>query len=417
MSETGRETAVIGAGVVGIAAALHLQRAGFDVTLIDGEEPGSQTSFGNAGIVCGRHYVPTAMPRAPMEILRLALNRATYARYQPAALPGFAGWLFAFWQETGPRRLYETARRMMPAMAETVALHRGLLNEADAAHLLRETGWLMLYRDEEDYAEGAQERAFAREAGIPFDDMDCAAACELEPNLSPVFSRAVNWRANASVRDPFAVSQAYLGLFMQAGGTLRQQNVTAIHPDGARWRVVDADGARTFDKVVLCAGVWSADLLAPLGYRPPLKPKRGYHTHYAPQGNASLGRPVVDDAMGFVLAQTTRGIRVTTGIELAGREAPASRHMAQRIEPLARELFPLAEALDDEPWMGRRPAFPDSLPIVGPAPRHSGLWVNFGHAHLGLTLAPLTGRLLAEMMTGERPLIDPSVFDPRRYLR
>ena len=416
MNETSGDVAVIGGGVVGICAALFAQRAGFSVTLVDPVEPGSLTSFGNAGIVCGGHYVPTAMPRAPMELLKLALNRTTYASYRAEAVPGFLSWLAAFWRASAPENLYQTARDTLPAMGETVGLHRKLLAEADAGHLLWETGWLAVFRNEADFNASAAERDFARSAGVDFDVLSAREACELEPSLNPVFKRAINWRANASVSDPFAVSQAYLKLFLEAGGELRKAKVVSVAPVDGRWRIETDTGPFRSTQVIMAAGVWSAKLLRSLGYDFPLKPKRGYHRHFAPQGNAGLSRPVVDDTVGYVLAPMARGIRMTSGIELAGIDAPVSERMVQRIEPYARGLFPLGESLDEEPWMGRRPALPDSLPVVGKAPRHEGLWFDFGHAHMGLTFAPLTGLLLSQMMSGAKTIIDPRVFAPARYV-
>ncbi|MFN0264088.1 NAD(P)/FAD-dependent oxidoreductase [Tepidamorphus sp. 3E244] len=417
MNDETRNIAVVGGGVVGISTALFLQRAGFAVTLIDPEEPGSQTSFGNAGIICGGHYLPATMPRAPLELLNLALNRATYASYRLPAVPGFLRWLAAFWAEGEPGRLGRTAHAATPIMQQTVKLHRQLLGEAGRADLIRDTGFLQVLRSETDFAALETEIAFAREAGVSFDVMDAREACELEPAIRPVFARAIHWHDNASVSDPFAVSQAYLGLFCAAGGTVRQAKVQAIAPGaGQGWQVHAGGEDLAFSQVVVSAGVWSRDLLAPLGYDVPLKPKRGYHRHFSAQGNAGLSRPVVDDAIGYVLAPMAGGIRMTSGIELAGRDAPITERMVSRIEPYARELFPLDKSLDAEPWMGRRPAFPDSLPVVGAAPRHEGLWVNFGHAHLGLTMGPATGLLLSQMVSGEKPMIDSARFAPGRYL-
>jgi D-amino-acid dehydrogenase len=156
-------------------------------------------------------------------------------------------------------------------------------------------------------------------------------------------------------------------------------------------------------------------VLSGLGYRLPMAVKRGYHMHYRSRGNASLGRPVLDEETGFVLAPMERGIRLTTGSEFAERDAPASPVQVDRCEPAARALYPLGERVDPAPWRGARPIFPDSRPAIGRAGRHGGLWMAFGHQHLGFTLGPATGRLLAEMMSGTVPFVDPSPFDPRRF--
>jgi D-amino-acid dehydrogenase len=147
----------------------------------------------------------------------------------------------------------------------------------------------------------------------------------------------------------------------------------------------------------------------------PLGIKRGYHLHLAPRGNAVLNHPVLDSDLGYLLAPMNRGIRLTTGVEFARRDAPPTPIQIERALPRARALFPLGEAVDAKPWMGARPCLPDMVPVIGKAPRHAGLWFDFGHQHHGLTLGPATGRLLAEMMTGETPFADPTPYAAARF--
>jgi D-amino-acid dehydrogenase len=167
--------------------------------------------------------------------------------------------------------------------------------------------------------------------------------------------------------------------------------------------------------VVVALGPWSADVLRPLGYRLPLAVKRGYHMHYAAEGNATLTRPVLDEERGYVISPMERGIRLTTGSEFAPRDAPKTPVQLDIAERDARALFPLADRNEAEPWMGARPCLPDMLPVIGPAPRHKGLWLAFGHQHSGFTLGPPTGRLIAEMIAGERPFVDPRPFAADRF--
>ncbi len=168
-------------------------------------------------------------------------------------------------------------------------------------------------------------------------------------------------------------------------------------------------------EAVIALGPWSDDVFRGLGYNMPLGIKRGYHLHLAQRGNAVLNRPVLDSDLGYLLAPMNQGIRLTTGAEFARRDAPPTPVQIERALPLARELFPLGEAIDATPWMGRRPCMPDMLPVIGKAARHAGLWFNFGHQHHGLTLGPATGRLLAEMMTGAAPFADPRPFAAERF--
>jgi D-amino-acid dehydrogenase len=139
--------------------------------------------------------------------------------------------------------------------------------------------------------------------------------------------------------------------------------------------------------------------------------------HYRIAGDAKLNHPVVDSERGYCLTPMARGIRLTTGAEFARRDAVRTPVQLERAEPVARELFPLGERVDSEPWMGARPCTPDMLPIIGRAPRHGSLWFAFGHGHQGFTLGAVTGRLIAEMLTGEQPFVDPTPYRAERFGR
>jgi D-amino-acid dehydrogenase len=175
------------------------------------------------------------------------------------------------------------------------------------------------------------------------------------------------------------------------------------------------EGTITAREVVVAMGPWSDQVFAPLGYSIPLAVKRGYHLHVKAGGNAVLHHPVLDADNGFLLAPMNRGIRITTGAEFARRDAPPTPVQVERALPKAHKLFPMGEPVDAQPWKGARPCLPDMLPVIGKAPRHPGLWFDFGHQHHGLTLGPATGRLLAEMMTGETPFADHRPFAVERF--
>jgi D-amino-acid dehydrogenase len=164
-------------------------------------------------------------------------------------------------------------------------------------------------------------------------------------------------------------------------------------------------------------GPWAPDVLEPLGIKLPLAVKRGYHCHFGTEGNAALNRPVLDAENGYVLAPMEQGIRLTTGVEFAPRDAPPTPFQLDRVLPLARRLFPLGERVEPAPWLGARPCFADSRPVISRAPRQSRLWLALGHGHWGLTLGPVTGRLIADMASGATPFCDPQPFSAERFAR
>jgi D-amino-acid dehydrogenase len=407
---------VLGAGIVGTSIALHLAKRGLAVALIDRRAPGEETSYGNAGVIEGNTILPPAFPSEPLALLRIALKRAPEANYHLSFLPQVAPWLLAFRAASRPQRLVETARAMRPLFSRAVAEHEALLAESGATRYLRQNGWLKLYRSARAFAAQRDQIALAQEFGVPFHVLDAEAARALEPSLAPVFHRAVLWEGVASVTNPLAVTQAYAARFAALGGLLISADARSLHRAGARWRVDAGQGPLDADEAVVALGPFAPDVLDPLGIKLPLGIKRGYHRHFRPSGNAGLTRPVVDAEIGYCLAPMEQGIRLTTGAEFAARDAPPTPAQFARLLPAARSLFPLGAAAEATTWMGSRPCFPDSRPVIGRAPGHHGLWLAYGHAHWGLTLGPATGRLVAEMMTGATPFVDPAPYAAERFV-
>jgi D-amino-acid dehydrogenase len=188
-----------------------------------------------------------------------------------------------------------------------------------------------------------------------------------------------------------------------------------LAPSDGGWRVDADEGPVMADHAVVALGPWAPDVLAPLGLRLPMAVKRGYHLHYEPVGRAALTRPLLDAEVGYCLAPMAQGIRLTTGAEFAARDARPTPVQIDRVLPYARELVSLGRQVEAKPWMGSRPCFPDSRPVIGRAPQ-KGLWLAVGHGHLGLTTAAISARLLADLMMGTPPVIDPAPFGVGRFL-
>jgi D-amino-acid dehydrogenase len=296
-----------------------------------------------------------------------------------------------------------------------VAEHEALMAEAKAMPYLRKTGWLKVYRTEKSFQALRREFDLAAQFGLPLQALDTAGALALEPSLKPIFPHAVYWPQAASVSNPYALTRAYAARFGSLGGVTLNGDARSLHRAGNRWRVDTDEGALDAPEVVVALGPWSRDLLDSHGLRLPLAVKRGYHRHFRAQGNAGLSRPVLDGVPGYVITPMEMGLRITSGVEFAPRDAPPTPVQFDRILPRARELFPIGERADDRTWMGARPSFPDSRPVIGRAPGLAGLWLAIGHAHWGLTLGPATGRMIAEMMAGDQPFVDPAPFRAERF--
>ena len=406
---------VLGAGIVGTSVALHLVKRGLSVALIDRRGPGEETSYGNTGVIVGASVFPTAFPRSLKKLIQVALKRAPEANYHWGDLLKVAPWLISYYGFSTPEKLKDSAVKLRPLMSRSVAEHKALMEESGALKYLRETGWLTLYRSDAAFEAMKPQLEFGAQIGVAAQTLDTEGALALEPSLAPVFRHALMWPDVASLSNPLMVTRAYAARFSALGGVFIKGDARSLHRADGRWRVDTDEGPIDTQEAVVALGPWAPVVLEPLGIKVPLGIKRGYHRHYDPKGNASLSRPVIDTEYGYALTPMEQGIRLTTGAEFAARDAAPTPVQFDRLMPHAKELFPLGEPNESEPWLGRRPNMPDSLPVLGRAPGQSGLWLAFGHGHWGLTLGPVTGRLIADMMTGATPFADPTPYRAERF--
>jgi D-amino-acid dehydrogenase len=387
-----KDAIVLGAGIVGVSTAIHLQRRGRQVTLVDRRQPGQETSYGNAGLIQREGVVPYGFPQQLGLLLKYALNDRIDAHYHLRALPGQLAFLAKYWWNSNSKRHDAIARSYAPLIENSVSEHNDLILASHAEDLIRKDGWMEIFRSEakrdEEFAEAAR---LKREYGVDFEAMSSADVARTEP------------------------SNAYLRYFESLGGRFAIGDASSFGQVGSGWKMMTADGSITADDAVLALGPWADTATQRLGYNFPLGVKRGYHMHYSAAGNAVLNNWTLDKERGYFLAPMNQGIRLTTGAEFASRDAPKTPVQLDRAEKVARTIFPLGERLDPEPWMGARPCTPDMMPIIGKAPRHNGLWFAFGNAHHGLTLGPVTGRVIAEMVTGDKPFIDIAAYAPERF--
>lgn len=407
---------VLGAGMVGVSVALHLRKRGCDVLLVDRQGPGEAASFGNGGLIQREAVFPHPFPRSFSELLRIARNSSVDAYYHPLDLPSYASPLLRYWWNSEPGRYAEVVRGWSALIRTCLDEHLAFARGTDAMALLRPIGFLRLYRDQKllDAAVAAAEVA-KREHDVNFAVLDSKGVAAAEPHLLVERAGAVHWTDPFSVSDPHALTLAYFQRYLEAGGRFSFGDAATLAPAGSGWKLQTKDGPAEAARVVVALGAWATKLTGKFGYRPPLFGKRGYHYHFGMKGNAVLNRPVIDNDAGFALMPMRAGVRLTTGAEFAATDDPPTPIQMARAEPVARRLLPLAEKVEDKPWLGVRPCMPDMLPVIGPLPQQKSIWCAFGHAHQGFTLGPSTGRLVAEMMTGEKPFVDPAPYRPERF--
>lgn len=405
---------VLGAGIVGIALALQLQAFGRRVVLLDRGEPGAATSFGNAGLIERSSVFPYAFPRDWRTLLDHALQRKLAARYHWRALPFIAPWLLSYWRHSSAALYPAAIVGALPLVERSWSEHAPLIEAAAAGGLISEYGWIKVFRHAASRAEALDLAERSRAYGLRAHVLSRDALREHEPALDDGVTGGVHYPESRQVRDPQALSLAYLALFQRQGGRFVRGDARSLRREGEHW-IVDSDSEKIAARdAVLTLGPWGEEFARQLGYRPMMGVKRGYHLHFAP-GEHALRHVIVDVDHGYALAPMDRGIRLTTGAEFALRDAPRTPSQLEQIVPIARRLAGIGARLDADAWMGSRPCTADMLPIVGPAARHPGLWFSFGHAHLGLTQSASSGRLLAEMICGRPTFTDPTPYRIDRF--
>lgn len=409
------EVAVVGAGIVGVATALSLQLRGRSVLLIDRQSLGQATSFGNAGIIQPDAIIPMTFPQDFKEILSYVIHERRDAAYHWSGLLSAAPSLFQYWRNGRPENIRRTLCANIPLYQNSLQQHRDLLGSEAAKHL-HPTGWMKVFRTPEMRDRHLTALEGVRQYSVNANVLDKHDLKSLEPFLKSIAIGGIHYPDACHVRDPLALSLAYGDLFLAAGGKIAIGDANSLEnsADGS-WGIETNCGVARADDIVLALGPWSNDIVRKFGYRIPFFVKRGYHVHVTPLDDAVLMRPTLDTDGGFMMAPMRQGIRLTSGAEFARRDAEPTPNQIERIEPWARDLFPLGPRVNPKVWMGSRPCLPDMLPVIGRAPKHPGLWFAFGHAHHGLTLAATTGRLIADLVTGQEPSLDPAPYRIDRF--
>jgi D-amino-acid dehydrogenase len=410
-----RNVIVLGAGMVGVASALHLQRRGWSVVLVDRKPPGRETSYGNAGFIQSEVVRPYPMPRDLKTLAAIAMGRTNDVHYSIASLPRHIGPLLRYWWHSSPERHRRISQSYARIIAQASGEHGVLIQQSGSDNLVQRRGYHSFHRTQAalDRAALLAETLMA-EHGVQSQIVGPAQLAAVEPGLIQTGAGAVHWRDTWTVSDPGGLVAAYADLFLRLGGTFVSGDAATLAPaHRGGWTVDSDDGRLNADSAVVALGPWSPDLLRKFGYRFPMLRKRGYHRHF--KGGGKLDLPLQDSAFGFALAPMANGLRLTTGAELGGPSMSANPIQLERAEEAARKLVDLGTAVEAAPWSGVRPCMPDMLPVVGPAANHEGLWMNFGHGHQGFTLGPATGRMLAELMSGEPTFTDAAAFGPARY--
>ena len=410
-----RRVAVVGAGTVGVSAALWLQESGHEVTLVDRADPGRGTSFGNAGIFATYGCIPINSPRRFLDAPAMLFDARAPLSMRWSYLPRFLPWGLRFLSACRPGRVRAAVRALAAILARAEDGFLPLVRRAGIESLLGPAGALYVYENERSWRNDRKDWARRRAHGVAFRELDPSEVYALEPALAHVVHRGVHLEDVFFLRNPHAVVDGLARAFVQWGGRLLRAEVTAVADrDPGRLEVVCAGERIAADRVVVAAGAWSKRLLGRRADRIPLDTERGYHVVF-PGAASLLDRPVAPAGGGFFMTPMEGGLRAAGTVEFAGLDAPPRPARTEALAAAARRLLPdLGEPA--ESWLGFRPTLPDALPAIGPLRSDPRILCAFGHQHLGMTLGGITGKLVAELVDGrEPPSVDLAPFRPDRF--
>ena len=407
-----RDAIILGAGVAGLSTAVFLQREGWTVTLLDPLGPAGGASFGNAGLLSPQTVIPAALPGMWRKVPRWLTDPLGPLTIRAAHLPRLSPWLARWLAETRLACVEANAAALHALHAPALEVWRELLGEADYRAMIRQGGQVQLW--EGGGGPSPLEDALRARHGIRAELLGPDELQQLFPGLSRAVTRGLLVPGNGHVVSPARVVRALADQVLAEGGAiLPQQALKLIPREGGGWRVLANTAVHEASSVVVAGGAWSAELLAPLGLRLPLESERGYHAHL-PAPSLELRLPILHKSRGFGLTPMEDGLRAAGTVEFAGLRAPPDERRAEQLAAHARHLFPELTHGAPRLWFGQRPSFPDSLPVVGPAPGRPGLFLCFGHGHFGMTGGPASGRMLASAMAG-RPTSLLDALAPARF--
>ncbi len=408
--------AVIGAGIVGLSLAISLRERGVDVTVFDPQVPGTGASAWNAGVLATSSLIPLPNPWVFAKLPRLLTGRQPGFRLSRKALPSLLPWTARFLLASRQSAFDDTTAVLHDLISRSRQRHATLMARAGCHDLVRELGWLWLFRSlGAAQAMGPMHAIYARH-GVENRVVSPSELRDLEPALQPNFAQALLFPGTASVIEPARLLHAYLALAIDLGAAFVPLRVESVDPQTDRGPEIRlADGTRRrFDHVVVAAGAMSASLL-PGRRRLPLASERGYVRRFAMPGQP-LTRPVYDIASGLVLSPRPDGVQVSTGTELTTPHQPPSAQPAfLRAIERSRDVVELGAALGPDVTWADRPSLPDGLPALGPIKKARGVWLATGHQHIGFSTGPASAEIVADLILGRPPVIDSRPFLPSRF--
>ena len=405
---------IIGAGIQGICIALSLVKKGFNVTLIDHQDPGSKTaSYGNAGHFSPYASVPVNRPDILADVPAMLLNSKGPLALRWNYIPKMIPWFIKFIKNCSSKKMMHTAKYMHQILDLALPAYDELFQDIDVSELVENKGIIYFWTDK-DLKSRELEIKIRKELGVEQQLLTPHEIHDLEPHVKKIYHGGILYPNARHARNPKKILLKLFDLFIQKGGKFKKENVQSINFSvDNKPRIKTDTKIYNFDKAVIACGAFSKKLTDKLNEKIPLDTERGYHVHFKGYDHL-LSRPVIFLNRGFGITPMEQGLRVVGTVEFGGLNNPPSKKRILNLVNNAKYLFPQLQEHEDE-WLGFRPTLPDFLPILGPSKENKNLFYSFGHHHLGWTLGAISGKIISGMISGEKTNLDLSPYSSQRF--
>lgn len=412
-----KRVAVIGAGIIGAACAYELHAHGFEVVMIDPGDREPASSKGNAGALAYAEVLPIASGRILRNIPKWLLDPLGPLSINPRYLGQALPWFFRFALATRKKTFDDSVQALARLNFLSRDLCQPLYQAAEIASAIRATGALHLYENEREFQRTLPGWGLRAQNGIKFRHIGQAELLAMEPALSPIIIGATALEDWFVVSDPQIVLNRVIQLNRNQGVTFINDAAVAIKSNANDLAIEIENGDRAIqaEQCVLAAGAWSGALALELGDQISLEAERGYNTTISEPG-ISINSELIFGEHGFVATNLQCGLRIGGAAEFAGLAAPPNYARSEAMLNKAKRFLPGLRAENGVSWMGCRPSTPDNRPIIGRSMTDPRILYACGHGHLGLTQAPGTARLIAQLACGQEPSIDIKPYAPDRFL-
>jgi glycine/D-amino acid oxidase-like deaminating enzyme len=405
---------VIGAGICGVSTAIWVQRLGHQVMLMDKGAPGMGASYGNSGLLAPWAIDPVTSPRLWWDAPKFLLDPNGPLFLKWAYFPQLLPWLVQFLShatDTGTRRI---VNNLMPLLSDAVDQHQSLVRGTSLEKWILDSKVSFVYRSEAAFKADSYSWEMKALAGLKPKVIVGAAVQEEEPILGPAMQCLAVLEGQGHIANPGQYITELARYFTDNGGQFVQAEVKGLYKSEGRISHIDTDnGTFACSRAVITAGIWSKDLMSKLGLKIPLEAERGYHVIFENPSEVPRN-PMVMAAGKFGVNPMDMGLRCAGTVELGNHVVEPSDAPIRMLKRHAKEAFPHLKYSGTAEWMGFRPTTPDSTPVIGELGK-SGIFVGFGHSHVGLTAGPKTGHLIAQLIDGQVPDIDMTAYTPARF--